>query len=463
MAIKRMKKLFFLMLPALIIGVASLAGAAAQEDVIGFWTFDLRPGFNLVNFPVLPDTPTPASVIGGSMGEVEILAWDARLGQFRSARFDPQTNNWSGNLFLVDRGTAYWINLIGADGHRRLVVAGHPEQQLKFRWNRMGEGWQMFAPTIGRETPFAEIPPDASGDLAIAWDADRMRFELAEALSDRWQDNPAFNSFKPDQAYFIHLSRKTAFPFGPQQVWIEELQRRERNGSEPGRDGGGNEHPAYLPPPWPVVVGNIQGLPVCNPDGSICAGSLTVNVMRERLRLAPGGGLEPYAEIFATHRVSMNRDNPGRFRLALTVGMTAQFINPGDRVYLEVRGPGGTSTQSTSFEVPESDRFIPDVNFPDPLSTSGSAPAQPVRFSLSAPFPNPFNSRFMIEFSAPAAAPVQYRLYDLQGRVAFSAERPFTAGFHRLTIGAGDLPAGIYLLELSTGNYKSFAKVAHVK
>jgi len=51
----------------------------------------------------------------------------------------------------------------------------------------------------------------------------------------------------------------------------------------------------------------------------------------------------------------------------------------------------------------------------------------------------------------------------MQGRIAFNAERPFQAGLHRLTIRTGNLPAGIYLLELSANGRKVVAKIANVK
>lgn len=436
--------------------------AVTQEDVVGFWTFNLKPGFNLVSFPVLPDTPTMQEVIGDALGDVEITTWDPRLGRYRWARYDSDAESWSGDLFLVDRGAAYWVNLYNADGERTMIVTGHPEQYTRFRWQSLGSGWQFYAPTIGREELLSDLPPVSIRDLVVAWDSERACYELAEAVQNqRWHSN-TFDQFEPDRAYLAYLKTRVLQPIGPltrKEAYLEQLSR----GNRPRLDGEGGDQVQYEMPPYPLIVGNKTGLPVCFENGELCSGGFTVNVVREALRMTPGGELEPFAEDMGRYAVAPGNAEEGRFNMALTVGLSRDFLNPDDRAYLVVRGPNRTETRSTSFEIPEGERFIPDISFPDPLNLPSATPTAPASFAVEAPFPNPFNDRFYVEFSLPETAPVAYRLYDMRGREVYRVERPFTAGFHRLSIKAGNLSAGIYLLQIEAGSRQGLAKVAHIK
>ena len=128
-----------------------------------------------------------------------------------------------------------------------------------------------------------------------------------------------------------------------------------------------------------------------------------------------------------------------------------------------VEGPNGSTTRSTSFEIPNQQRFLRDIDFPNPLSKPDEANLAPSEFSLSKPYPNPFNDRFMIEFNLPETAPVEYRMFDLRGREVYSTTRPMSAGKHRITISGNDLSAGIYLLEVKAKSNRGFAKIAYLK
>ncbi len=97
------------------------------------------------------------------------------------------------------------------------------------------------------------------------------------------------------------------------------------------------------------------------------------------------------------------------------------------------------------------------------MTSPGSGPPAPTRFAVAPPFPNPFNDRFYVEFSLPEPAPVACRLYDMRGRRVMETEQPFAVGRHRISITAGSLPAGVYLLEVRSGAGRGLVKAAHVK
>ncbi|MBM3329090.1 MAG: T9SS type A sorting domain-containing protein [Calditrichaeota bacterium] len=86
--------------------------------------------------------------------------------------------------------------------------------------------------------------------------------------------------------------------------------------------------------------------------------------------------------------------------------------------------------------------------------------AQPAAFSLTSLFPNPFNSSVRISFGLDQAGQVELTAYDLTGRrmaSIFAGNSP--AGSRSLVWEAGNLPSGIYLISLTSGNRRVAAKV----
>jgi len=431
------------------------ASAEPQNDVIGYWTHELQPGFNLVAFPVLPDTPSPQAVIGDRLGAVEISTWDPALAGWRSAQYDPETGAWSGNLFLLNRGVAYWINLMDAAEAQKLVVVGHPELYTKFTWSSLLIGRQFYAPTYGKTQALNDIPPEDQTDLLIAWDSHRRQFQLAEAGNQGWR-SPSFQEFAPDHAYMVILHSQDIRQFGPPLAIQSQYERLYPESKPVSRDGA-NEFTS-VPPPQPLIVGNIGGMAVCNPNGEACGGNLGVTVYREVVV-----GARPVSEMVTSYQVFPNAVLAGRFRFALAVGSGEGTVQVGDRVYLVARDGNGAETRSTSFEVPGDFRDVTDLSFNDPLSAGGVSTELPVEFSLGNPYPNPFNDRFMVDVRLPEVASVEISLYDIQGRLASRQSQPLSAGTHRLTMQGGNLAAGIYLMKVNAGGKQGLAKVAHVK
>lgn len=442
---------------ALSLFLAVTAMAVPQSDIVGYWTHELRPGFNLVAFPVLPDTPTPQAVIGGQLGEVEISMWDEALDGWRSARFDPDAQLWSGNLFLLNRGVGYWINLPHSRDVRRLTIVGRPEVYTRFDWERLSFGRHFYAPIYGKPQAINDIPPQEPRDLLISWDSRNRRFDLAESAGDTWR-SLFFDRFEADRAYIVDLHRRPPRQLGPElpiQFQYERLV-----GDQPARRRDHWEGELGSPPK-PLIVGNIEGLAVCNRDGDACSAELSVTVYREHPSLVEG--LPPRIEELSAHRVSADPVRPGRFRIAAAVGEGERLASVGDRLFLVARDGSGAETRSTSFEVPEGDEEIVDLSFNEPLAASGSAGDLPTEFSMGKPFPNPFNDRFSIDFRLPEAASVEQALYDVSGRMVWNRVSPFRAGSHRLTLQPEGISSGVYLLKLKAGRFEGTAKAAYLR
>lgn len=425
------------------------ANAVVRRDIVGYWTLELQPGFNLVSFPVLPHDATPQSVIGERLGSVRISAWDRRLGGYRTTAFDPEGGAWSGDLFTLARGVAYWIRLPDDGSTQRLVVAGNPEEYTQFRWASLSSGWGFHAPVYGRSQKLSDLPPDADTDLLLEWNPQSGRYEAAVAADGGWVAS-GWDALVPDRAYLVHRRDRSLRE-------IASGDAAPNPGLSAGVAAGANA------PPWPLIVGNYQGLPICYESGEVCDGGMLVRLFRERVIVGETGQSEVAAENIGEYRATALPGKSGFFQISLTVGGASQFVHPGDRVYLEVTASSGASARSSSFEVPGDRQFVSDVSFPDPLLTPDRQPAAPAAFALGAPHPNPFNDRFELELRLPRSAPVKTTLYDLGGRAAYTTETVLSTGSHRLTVRPEGLAAGIYILEVRAGGNRGAAKVAYVK
>ncbi len=88
----------------------------------------------------------------------------------------------------------------------------------------------------------------------------------------------------------------------------------------------------------------------------------------------------------------------------------------------------------------------------------------PFEFSLQAPFPNPFNSATTIRYSLPSPATVTLGVYDLAGRrVSKLIDGYMQAGFHNVTLNAGDLPSGMYIVHLESADRSQIRKIVLIR
>lgn len=445
-----------LILILLTAGVAGYSPAVTQNDVVGYWTHTFQPGFNLVAFPVLPDTPTLQSVIGDKLGAVEISTYDPQIRTYRRAKFDQQTGQWQGNLYLLSRGVAFWVYIPGNDS-KNLIVTGHPEVYTKFRWSQLRFGWQFYAPTYGKAENLNDLPPLESRDLIIDWNPITRRFGLAEATIDLIWRSSQINRFAPDKAYIALLHHQPPRQVGP-PLEIESLYERHAGPIALTPDEGDGYHK----PPEPIIVGNLAGLAVCKPSGEPCNGSMIVRAYRERAVTDGQGGIVIVNDYIGEYTVATDLNNAGRFNIALTLGGEPGMLQTGDRIVLVVRDGQGGETRSTSFEIPIDERIIDDVSFTETLASPETAFA-PIEFGIGSPFPNPFNDRFSLEIRLPEFSPVSLDIFDIAGRQAFEMNIPLGTGVHRLNVPAGGIPAGVYLVQVTAGSHRGLLKVAHLK
>lgn len=86
--------------------------------------------------------------------------------------------------------------------------------------------------------------------------------------------------------------------------------------------------------------------------------------------------------------------------------------------------------------------------------------ALPAPFSLEQNYPNPFNPSTTIRFRVPHRSNVAITVYDLAGRrVENLLDQPVNPGNHTIHWDAGQIPSGVYLIQMKSGHFVKTRKL----
>ncbi len=88
-----------------------------------------------------------------------------------------------------------------------------------------------------------------------------------------------------------------------------------------------------------------------------------------------------------------------------------------------------------------------------PTGVEPQTQTQPLRFSLEAPHPNPFNPTTVLSFELRVPSLVNLEVFDVNGErvmVGFIPTRQYPAGTHHIPLDGSDLPSGVYLARLTS-------------
>jgi hypothetical protein len=99
-----------------------------------------------------------------------------------------------------------------------------------------------------------------------------------------------------------------------------------------------------------------------------------------------------------------------------------------------------------------------------PPVTNADDELNPSEFKLNQNYPNPFNPSTKIEYKLKDNNFVSLNIYDVLGNeVASLVNETKTAGSYEVTFDASNLPSGIYLARLSSGNLLQTIKMSLIK
>lgn len=105
-----------------------------------------------------------------------------------------------------------------------------------------------------------------------------------------------------------------------------------------------------------------------------------------------------------------------------------------------------------------------DITLLDPNAASPPLLPLPNRTDISRIYPNPFNSQTRITFALANPGQIELSLYDILGRqVEIIASGRYSQGEHELTFNAGDLPSGLYFVNLQSGTTRTAQRLLLLK
>ena len=88
----------------------------------------------------------------------------------------------------------------------------------------------------------------------------------------------------------------------------------------------------------------------------------------------------------------------------------------------------------------------------------------PTEYALMSAYPNPFNPVTKITYGLPEHVNVQIIVYDLSGKQVETLINEFqTPGYHSVNWDANNLPSGVYLIRMDSGEFTQTQKVVLVK
>ncbi len=98
------------------------------------------------------------------------------------------------------------------------------------------------------------------------------------------------------------------------------------------------------------------------------------------------------------------------------------------------------------------------------LTSVNSNEATIKRFGLSQNYPNPFNPSTNIGFRIAESGFVTLKIYDVLGREVSALVNEYkTAGKYKVEFNASNLPSGVYIYKLKTGNFVQTKKMILLK
>ena len=95
--------------------------------------------------------------------------------------------------------------------------------------------------------------------------------------------------------------------------------------------------------------------------------------------------------------------------------------------------------------------------------------AMPTEFSLKPAYPNPFNGKVNFDFTIPAHESIEFRIYDISGRmVSDKLILPVFGGNYRISwdgkaADGNKVPSGIYFYEFKSNNIIEEGKITYLK
>lgn len=88
----------------------------------------------------------------------------------------------------------------------------------------------------------------------------------------------------------------------------------------------------------------------------------------------------------------------------------------------------------------------------------------PLSYGIDGNFPNPFNPSTVIRFRVPEAGHTSVEVFNVMGqRVAILLDSPMASGVHSVTLNAGSMASGMYMIRVRSGSWMGVHKALLMK
>ena len=387
-------------------------------------SISLVRGWNLISCPVIPPENEMEIIWAPVVARGNLYRVMDHNGRFYS--IEPEFNNIPG----WDIHQGYYARLGNPE---TLVIRGfiiHPDEPIQVR-----EGWSLVAYYPEEEIPALDAFANIEDVLVLAKDA-RGQFYYPEIGFSN------MGTLRQTQGYHVKVSEEVELTWNvPDQVAMVVP-------TEPAPPA-----PIHFSPPSPTLW-NMSVLV------SVGMSPITSTVQHgfddSEIELAAftAGGACVGAAVLAG-------ESPWGLAIWGDDSSTEQVDGAleGDR--LSFRIWDGTAEQDAVINWTEGDGHFVSSGFAQIAVELTAAPSE---FTLSNPYPNPFNGSVRLNFSLDKSGKTVLAIHDLSGRtVETLIDNNLKAGYHSIDWSARDIPSGIYFVRLGSADVSLVKKVILVR
>jgi len=346
--------------------------------------------------------------------------------------------------------------------------------------NIVYDGNLMFGTTLGI--------PDSTGITFID-----PQLELADGLMRLTANSPAINGAVGTYPYVTHDIDGQERVDGPKDIGCDERSDSTIVSHPLTKEDVGPAwiHNVNLPVALSVTrAGTGSGIVTLDPPGGIYDISTVVTMIAvpegEDTFVGWSGDVVSTADTVTVvmdghKRVVAIFDAPPAYNVSI-------WVNGSGQVQFEPPGgpyPEGTVVTLTAMPDPgwffshwggalsgsaNPDNLVMDDNkaiiatFIQVTTSIAAAPGKPVEYGLEQNFPNPFNPTTTISFALKKAGFTTFIVYDIMGRkIAEPVNRYLEAGVYKFELNASNLPSGVYLYRITSGQFTSVKKMVLIQ
>lgn len=271
-----------LVFAAFLLPYQSVAAESGPSNTVGFWKFDVAPGFTQVSFPLLPNDKTLDNVLGdqltGSATPEEsdqILRWDAAAGEFQMAWYNTASDRWEGDFSALSETEGYWIYVQPDHPATQTIVAyGGVVEEPYYNMGTIGPGYNAIGSVWAVPASIAQSGLNGfEGGLYLFLSDLIMTYDpVTGSYSYTWMDDGGswqgdLTEFEPLKGYWIYIApghagfEWSAYPH-PNPATLDAQtpppDYRAAQSTNPWKKKG----LAQPPVPTPDIMGKVKKLPV---------------------------------------------------------------------------------------------------------------------------------------------------------------------------------------------------------